>query len=354
MKRSTRSLVETVAWGCALLGAVQLPGGVLDSVIRGEVRFAAVLAVALLAGAALLLRRSPERGWPRRGQALGAVAVAFGLAAGQAQLALVDMQHSTMEVADIGIVVPAPGQTTDCRGHPSRCHDELVNDLGLRGHLAQRGTTDGRLVALVGDSFIFGSGVGEEDTVPAAVERRLADLRPPVAVANAGVSGSSAASFPRIIHYIRQQLNPDVIVVLLKDDDLDDTDKLTRWLHFRRSFWFRMMWASNLETIYETGRQAARQWLEKKDGEALRRYLDAIATATAGARLVVIAALSPDLEPDFSAWMAAHPAVGHITAGEDPRYWEAEKIPGDGHWTESGCQTIADMVAPLVRAQLGS
>ncbi len=66
MKGPARSLVEIVAWGCALLGAIQLPGGLLDSVIHGEIRSGLILAIALLGGAVLFLRRLPDRGWPRR------------------------------------------------------------------------------------------------------------------------------------------------------------------------------------------------------------------------------------------------------------------------------------------------
>jgi hypothetical protein len=44
--------------------------------------------------------------------------------------------------------------------------------------------------------------------------------------------------------------------------------------------------------------------------------------------------------------------VGYVAAWEDPRYWQAERIPSDGHWTEAGCATIAAIVTPALRAQL--
>src|SRR4029453_7432661 len=280
-------------------------------------------------------------------------AVACGLAAALAQLASLLVSHGVTEVSDVGILVPAPGRSTECRGRPSRCHELVLNELGFRGSLAGHSTLDSQLVAFIGDSYVFGSGVGDGDTVPANVARMLADLEPPVAVVNAGIPGLNAGSFPGVIRYVRSRLNPDVIVVLLKDDDLDETDKFTRWNRFRHSFWFRLLSVTNFEPIYETARQAVRQWFGRRDErQLLRRQLDSVAAASAGAKLLLIAALTDDLRPVFDAWMDEHPDVSQVSSWKDDRYWQAEKIPHDGHWTEAGCQTIAAMVAPVLRLQV--
>lgn len=73
------------------------------------------------------------------------------------------------------------------------------------------------------------------------------------------------------------------------------------------------------------------------------------AAAGEGARLLLIAGLGYQLEPDFRAWMAAHPQVAAVTSWDVQGFWEAEKIPGDGHWTERGCAAIAALTAPGLR-----
>jgi hypothetical protein len=229
------------------------------------------------------------------------------------------------------------------------------NELGFRGTLARRATPGARLIAVIGDSFVFGSGVGDDDTVPAALARELSDVAPPVAVVNAGIEGLAAGSFPGVIRYVRSRLDPDLVIVLVKDDDLDDTDLLSRWDRFRRSFAFRLLYVANLEPVFETGRQVWRALFERRDrGRVLAERLSDVATAAAGVKLVLVAAFSDDLRPAVVGWLAGHPDVSAVSLWEDPRYASAERIPHDGHWTENGCRDIAAIVAPALRAQLAA
>ena len=358
--RTWYRLLDGICCGALLLAAIQLPGAILDYFIRSDIGPPEVLmgVLVLLAGVALILRRLISGAWAIRVRWLDAGVVAFALAATVAQLAPALMSLAFVEVSDIGILIPTPGhRQMDCRGFPRRCHEHVLNELGFRGRLAQRASPDGQLVAMIGDSYVFGSGVGEDDTVPAVLARSLSDLRPPVAVVNAGIEGLAGGSLPGVIRYLDARLAPDLIVALLKDDDLDDTDMLSRWDRFRRSFWFRMLYVLNFEPIFEVSRQAWRHWVERIDRRSvLTDQLTAIAAAATAAQvqLIVVTALSDDLRPTAAVWMAAHPDVAHVPSGEDPRYWEAEKIPHDGHWTEAGCRAIAAIVAPAVRAQLST
>ena len=84
----------------------------------------------------------------------------------------------------------------------------------------------------------------------------------------------------------------------------------------------------------------------------MRQTLDAIAAAAGSAKLLVFAVLREELQPTYREWLAAHPEVAQVSLGDDPRFWQAERIPSDGHWTEAGCQTVAEMMVPAVRAQL--
>lgn len=354
--RAGHRLLEAVSGGCALLAAIQLPGAILDYAIRSDIGPPEVLMGAVLSLAAITLILRCVTGSVRtiRFRGLDAAVVAFALAATFAELAPMIMSHAFVEVSDIGVLVPTPGRRQqDCRGVPRRCHEHVLNELGFRGPLARRVAPDAKLVAMIGDSFVFGSGVGDDDTVPAVLARGLSDLQPPVAVVNAGIEGLNGGSFPGVIRYVRTRLDPDLLMVLIKDDDLDDTDMLSRWDHFRRSFWFRMLYVANFEPILETTRQAWRQWFDRRDRrELVAKHLDSIAAAAAGTKLLVVTGFADDLRPAVSAWLAAHPDVAHVSSWDDPRYWQAEKIPHDGHWTEAGCREIAAIVTPVLRTQL--
>jgi hypothetical protein len=356
VRSRARSIVEIIAWGALLLALVQLPGAALDSVIRKTVAAPATTAVLLFVAALLGLRWSSPVTPPRRRRALAAVAAAFLLAALEAQIAgVLLLRRDVQTVSDIGILVPAAGLSTQCRGLPRRCHEIVINELGLRGPTPRRSTSDTRLVAFIGDSYVFGAGVGEDDTVPALLTRRLADLRPPVVVANAGIEGINGGSFPGVIAHVRNRLRPDLIAVFLKDDDLDPTDKFTRWARFRRSFSFRLLYVTNLEPTWETARQLFHHSFGRRDLRVeLRRQLDGIAAAASPTPLVVVVALGYDLRETFAAWTAAHPAVGHLASWEHPGFSHAEKIPHDGHWSEAGCATIAALVAPALRRELAA
>src|ERR1043166_9734136 len=250
-KRWVPRVLEVCCNGCALLLVIQLPGALFDYSIRREVSPPEFLlgAMAALTAAALVLHRLTSSTWLVSPRPFGATTVAFALAALFAQVvAPAFMSQMFVEASDVGVLIPTPGSQRWGRG--GKPH--VFNELGLRGSLPQRATPNGRLVAFVGDSFIFGAGVGEEDAVPAVVARGLSDLRPPVAVVNAGIPGLGAGSFPGVIRYVKARLHPDVIVVLIKDDDIDETDILSRWNQFRRSFWYRLLYVTNVEPIYET------------------------------------------------------------------------------------------------------
>jgi hypothetical protein len=348
--------LEATCGGCLLLALVQLPGALLDYFLRSDIGPPELLMGVVLLAAALvwLVHRIAFRQQRMRFRPAAAAAVAVMLTAAFAQLAPLAIGYAFVEVPDLGVLIPTPGRhNRDCRGEPRRCHDHVLNELGLRGPLAHRQTPDAKLVAMVGDSFVFGSGVGDDDTVPAVLARDLSDFQPPPAIVNAGIEGLNGGSFPGVIRYVRTRLRPNLLVVLFKDDDLDDTDILSRWDRFRRSLFYRALYVSNLEPIIETARQLWNHWRNPPNRPAvLVDRLNAIAAAAAGTQLLLVTDLVDDLRPSLEAWLSTHPGVGHLTSWDTPLYARAERIPRDGHWTENGCQTIAALLAPAIHAQL--
>jgi len=350
--------LDAFAAGCALLACVQLPGALLAFANRIEIALPQLLLAAslLLAMLAFAARRGIDARTKLSPRFAPSLAVAFAVAAAFAQLAPLYFGALLVEAPDAGILLPSPGiHRKECRGMPRRCDEFTLNELGLRGTLVRRATPDTRLVAFVGDSFVFGSGVAEPDTVPAVVARELAGSDGGVGVVNAGVPGFSASSFPGMVRYLRNRLDPDIIVVLFKDDDIDDTDILSRWNRFRRRFWYRMAWVSNIEPIFETARLVSRRWIDRPYRHTLLlSSLDSLAEASSGMRLLVVGAFGDDVREAFTGWLAAHPGVGGLFVGDEPRYQQAERIPHDGHWTEAGSRDVAALIAPAVRAQLAS
>jgi hypothetical protein len=338
-----------------LLGLVQIPGAAFDSFVRRGLGNAGLAALATLAISGLVLWRWTAPTFPRGRGAAAVVAAALAGAALSAQISLFLLRYQVREVAELGVLVPSAGRFRECRGAPAQCQELVVNDLGLRGTVPPPPPPGTRRVALVGDSYVFGSGVAEEEALPAAIERLLAGLQPPVQVVNAGIPGVNGGSFAAVIAHVRHHFAPDLIAVLLKDDDLDATDKFTRWARFRNSFAYRLLAALNLELAWETARQAWRAWFASRDdGATLRATLDAIAAATEGTDLLLVVALTRTLQPELDTWLAAHPTVASVASWNHPEFWQAEKIPGDGHWTARGCAAIAAIVAPALRQQLAT
>ncbi|MEI8259231.1 MAG: SGNH/GDSL hydrolase family protein, partial [Deltaproteobacteria bacterium] len=115
---------------------------------------------------------------------------------------------------------------------PARLYS--VNRHGLRGGDFEIAKRPGVLrIAAIGDSFTFGMGVGDDDTIPARIaahfrERGLGDR---VEVLNLGVCGNNLGSYLEMYRVARQRLAADVFLVgVVPSHDLGTWD----WQHERR------------------------------------------------------------------------------------------------------------------------
>lgn len=111
-----------------------------------------------------------------------------------------------------------PGQ------YPIRNGTVTINSLGYRGREFARTRTPGMLrILFVGDSFTFGYGVDDNETLPRCVERALDDAFASVEVINAGFHGYAPAHYELYLRTEGYALEPDVIVpVLYGGNDLSD------------------------------------------------------------------------------------------------------------------------------------
>ena len=111
-----------------------------------------------------------------------------------------------------------------------------TNALGLRGpgvaHPKPPGTVR---ILCVGDSYTFGTGVHEEDTLPAQLQRELTTRAPGVAIEciNLGIGGANAYDNAARTDAIGLPLEPDVVLHLFLFNDVWQMERGVAWMQNR-------------------------------------------------------------------------------------------------------------------------
>jgi hypothetical protein len=114
----------------------------------------------------------------------------------------------------------APGRATTYKGVAVR-----VNSLGFRGPELAPPPDGTERVALVGDSFTFGNGCREEETLTAALERELAAHGRAAQVVNCGVPAFNAQDVVALTKGRVLALHPQRVVYVLVANDVDASVK---------------------------------------------------------------------------------------------------------------------------------
>jgi len=101
-----------------------------------------------------------------------------------------------------------------------------VNSLGLRGPEVAEKRAGERRILYLGDSLIYGQGVGDEDTQPAQLERALRDRDPKTAwsVINAGNRSYGTAQELALLAELGARIQPDVVLLGWYWNDIDERD----------------------------------------------------------------------------------------------------------------------------------
>lgn len=103
---------------------------------------------------------------------------------------------------------------------PPVAHD--VNALGFRGTPVEARSPETLRIAMIGDSFTFGLGVGADDTIAVSLEKLLrAKLQRNVEVLNFGVPGLNVEEVVAQYEHFARRWSPDVVLYLVVDNDLD-------------------------------------------------------------------------------------------------------------------------------------
>ncbi|MEO7331240.1 MAG: SGNH/GDSL hydrolase family protein [Minicystis sp.] len=205
-----------LALGRAFLGAVE--AAALIAMARDVVIVVAALSVSV---AALRFARAKRLGYGAALPALGALALLFAL--GWKDTLRRPPYHDFH-----GVWTQGPSQSwTDNR--PTLPHITYRHDRhGFRGADFDEEKSPGKLrIALVGDSFIYGLGVEEDQTLKARLDTLLArrGMADKVEVLNLGVPGANLATHVKMYAIAHETLGADVIVMgVFEDNDLSEWD----------------------------------------------------------------------------------------------------------------------------------
>lgn len=248
-----------------------------------------------------------------------------------------------------GLGTLPPGQTF-VEDFPARPRVEYkLNSWGLRGpDFTERKPEGARRVAVVGDSFVFGSGVEERDSLPVRLASLLRARFPgaPIEVQNLGIPGDNLASHLAVSRVADQRLGADVVVLCLTlPNDLSAWDgQAERREHARVggfSFVSLMFGRATAITLWDE-RNLARDVTDA--GVALlRSEVDRLAAerAAGAPRPLVIFAYSFE-EPRVTAILRSVPGAVIVPPVS---FDEAHYLPGDGHPTAAGNEVFARRIA---------
>ncbi|APR76161.1 Hypothetical protein A7982_01508 [Minicystis rosea] len=262
---------------------------------------------------------------------------------------------------------PATGSTPFGRVLALRPHVEYVdttpnrprvpvrtNARGFRGpEVADRSEAGATRVVLIGDSFVFGSGIAWEETIGEALHGALAEIAPGRAfeMVNLGIGGDNLPSHVDVYEEATKTLHPDVVVLCLtmpNDLSANDDQLLRRSeaqsISFRATTWaFGLTFARFMWTRSVVSSAYTKEALAVLDRETLR--LRGLRAGTDAPPLLVYAYVeAPEL---MAKTMGTLPGTRVVpTVPSDPSYW----IPLDGHPTGAGNRAFAAALAKAIVA----
>ena len=98
-----------------------------------------------------------------------------------------------------------------------------TNALGLRGRRVSSPKDEGTYrIVMLGDSFVFGFGVEDDETLAAQLEATLGTRHEGIEVLNAGVPGWSTDQYYLFLRTRLDEITPDLVMLGLLDNDPGD------------------------------------------------------------------------------------------------------------------------------------
>lgn len=253
-----------------------------------------------------------------------------------------------------GLFTQPPGARWEDRvGNPPVTARIEVNELGFRGPSFQRARTPGvPRVVLIGDSFVFGTGVELDDTLGVQLDRALAKRWPSrrFEVINLGIPGDNIASHVAVYEAAARALAPDAAVmgVHLPND-------LSRWDFqvAQREAAQLGAYSFALATLGSAGTALYDLRLLESETTAaglahLREQADHLRALRQGdgVPLLVVFAYHRVIE-ELTSTLGQSPHTSVIGSGD---LVAGESIPGDGHPTGAGNRRYADLIVDALAA----
>lgn len=125
--------------------------------------------------------------------------------------------------------------------------DVIINNYGLRGpEINDPKDPESVRVVVLGDSMVFGQGVGEKATLPFQLSEMLARNHPKIEweVINAGVRGYDIEAYIVMLEKIVLPLDPDLLVLVIteindpqREPFVPRSEKIERW---GKSWWVKL------------------------------------------------------------------------------------------------------------------
>jgi hypothetical protein len=235
------------------------------------------------------------------------------------------------------------------------CWTATLDADGLRNTPGVAGAGSPRIV-VVGDSFVLGAGVDDDQTLPRQLQARLQAAGSPGArVVNAGLAGTSLVTFPALLRYGSRGDPPDLAVVLVNSGDHVTFDSNTRLERVHRDLLWRLLAALNLEAAVDWWIFHARPYpLSPSDLVRLRACLDQLLEACNGRPLLLVTEVVGAFLQPLQEWLSMHPEVGWFDAAASEAWHHAEDLGDDPHWSPRGNETIAGLLeGPVVQMLAG-
>jgi hypothetical protein len=199
--------------------------------------------------------------------------------------------------------------------------------------------------------MVFGSGVDDQDTIDAALARRLRRTRgeTPVEVLNLGVRGTNLPGYVELYRAAAQRLAPDFAVLFLfLPNDLGELEQSSEGDRFGAYSFFTFLFGANNNpyTFYAMGSSEARS--EDSKLAFLARHMAAIDASrrseTSGPLFVFLYDIG---NPRWAETVRAQLGDGARIV-DHPPLPAADFIPDDSHPTPEGNRHFADLIGDAI------